>query len=157
MGDSNSALRVPYVHWEGLKAAAAYAWRIAALSRGVPPGRRVGPVSVKDRLRLTGCVKHGSLPLLLPITGLGAAFLLVGGDLADLATVSVASCGQPPVLQWGRCTLQHVLIPASRGLKAGDKVSYIGLTSERAFWTLAPCPIKRSVLLEVPVEFPLSC
>lgn len=46
MGDSNSSLQVPYVHWEGLKAAA-HAWRIAAASRDAPPGRRVGPVSVK--------------------------------------------------------------------------------------------------------------
>lgn len=55
------------------------------------------------------------------------------------------------------CTLQHVLIPV-RGLKAGDKVSYIGLTSERAsFLDTSTQPIKRSALLEVPVEFLLSC
>lgn len=50
-------------------------------------------------------------------------FLPLGNDLADLATVSVASCGQPPALQQGRCPWQHVLIPVSRGLTAGDKVS----------------------------------
>ena len=77
--------------------------------------------------------------------------------LVGSATISVAGCGQPPALQWDRCTLQHLLIPVSSSLKAGDEVSYIGLTSERAFWTPVLQPMKCSARLEVPVEFPLSC
>lgn len=41
-----------------------------------------------------------------------------------------ASCGQPPALQRGRCTWQCVLVPVSRGLTAGGKISWIGLTLE---------------------------
>lgn len=45
--------------------------------------------------------------------------------------------------------------PCNRSLKAGDKVSYIGLTTERALWTPDLQLFKCWALLEVPVAFPL--
>lgn len=111
--DSNSALWVLYFSWEVLKSSET--WRVAAPSRDAPPGRAVRPVSVKVSLCQTQ---------LLPFHSWFLAwdwFLPLGNDLAYLATISVASCGQPPALQWGRCTWQHVLIPVSRDLTAGDK------------------------------------
>lgn len=73
---------VPHVHWEGLKAAAhifismfaVHAWGIAALSRGSPPWQ-ASWASVCESLALVWqVVSNSSLPLLLPVTGLGAAF-----------------------------------------------------------------------------------
>jgi len=51
----------------GVEGRCTHPWKTAA------PSRRVGPVAVKVLLRLAGCVKHSSLPFLLPVTGLRAA------------------------------------------------------------------------------------
>lgn len=125
--DSNSALWVLHIPWEVLKSSV-HPWRVAAPSRDAPPGRAARPVAVKVS-PVWHTVSNTTPPFLSWFLGWDQ-FLPLGNHLADLATVSVVSCGH-------LAACPHPCQQRSESRRQG----FLGRLDLRGFWASAWQPI----------------